>query len=73
MVPDDLPVLSASLLVMGPNDPNDPRDICRGVVQALASRTGSIHPLMADFTYPAFENKTHEILTSVLSRSARAS
>lgn len=66
----DDPVAQALVIQV---DPNDPRDICRGVVQALASRTGSIHPLMADFSYPAFENKTHEILTSVLSRSARAS
>lgn len=50
-------------------DPSDPRDITRGIMTAMASRSGHINPRLKSFSFETFEESTHRILDAVLSGS----
>ncbi len=47
-------------------DPFDPADVARGIVYALANRTGRINPRLRNFSFETFEERTHRILDAVL-------
>lgn len=52
-------------------DPADPADVTRGIVAALASRTGRINPRLQSFSFETFEKRTHGILDTVLGARKR--
>jgi phosphatidylinositol alpha-1,6-mannosyltransferase len=54
-------------------NPDDPADINRGILEALAKRGRGIEPALSKFTYEAFEQRAHAILSNVFERSEKFS
>jgi glycosyltransferase involved in cell wall biosynthesis len=47
-------------------EPTDPKDIVRGIVQALGHGIKNIHPALQNFYFPIFQARLHEQLHTIL-------